>query len=282
MQLTTAPAERGDDRYALGHSSEEYDRLRRQARIWEAATGRLLDHVGLAPGARCLDAGCGPGETMRLMAQRVGPAGVVVGIDADSALGEMTLSELHAAGHGCCRFVARDLTDDGPIPGAPYDLVYARLLLFHLPERAAVLARLWDAVAPGGHLVVQDYDLRAVGVLPPLDSVAEIMRVLVAAFVERGCDVHAGANLANVFVQAGVGDPDAGDVAGRVEPLATGRAILEETFCSVLPVALERGITTETDAVATLAALDADATGHPDRPMLWPLLIGAWKRKDRT
>ena len=26
----------------------------------------------LAPGARCLDAGCGPGETMRLLAQRVG------------------------------------------------------------------------------------------------------------------------------------------------------------------------------------------------------------------
>jgi trans-aconitate methyltransferase len=278
----SAPAERSDDRYALGHSPGEYDRLRRQAQVWEAATGRLLDQVGLAPAARCLDAGCGPGETMRLMAQQVGPAGLVVGIDVDSALGEMTLSELHAAVHGCCRFVARDLADDGPIQGAPYDLVYARLLLFHLPARVATLARLRGAVAPGGHLVVQEYDLRALGVLPALDSVAEAVRVLVAAFVERGCDVHAGANLANLFVQAGVGYPDASDVAGHVEPLAAGRAILEQTFSSVLPAALEHGITTETDAVATLAGLEADATRHPDRPMLWPLMIGAWKRKDRT
>ena len=281
MQPSTAPAERSDDRYALGHSADEYDRLRQQARMWEAATGRLLDQVGLAPGARCLDAGCGPGETMRLMAQRVGPAGLVVGIDADGAIGEMTLSELHAAGHGCCRFLARDLTDDEPIPGAPYDLVYARLLLFHLPERVAVLARLWDAVAPGGHLVVQDYDLRSVSVRPALDSVVEVVRVIVAACAERGCDVHAGANLANLFVQAGLGDPDASDVAGHVESLAAGRALLEQTFRSVLPVALEHGITTEADAVATLADLDADVIAHPDRPLLWPLLVGSWKRKDR-
>lgn len=238
MQLSTATAERSDARYALGHSLEEYERLRRQARVWEAATERLLDQVGVKSRARCLDAGCGPGETMRLMAQRVGPTGLVVGIDADARLGEMTLARLHAAGHTCCRFLTRDLADDGPIPGAPYDLVYARLLLFHLPERAAVLARLWAAVAPGGHLIVQDYDLRPVGVLPALDSVEELRRVILAAFVRRGCDVHAGANLPNLFVQAGVGDPDATDVAGRIEPLATGRAILEQTFRScptVLP-----------------------------------------------
>ena len=27
------------------------------------------------------------------------------------------------------------------------------------------------------------------------------------------------------------------------------------------------------------AAIDRDAGRFPDRPMLWPLLIGAWKRK---
>ena len=53
-------------------------------------------------------------------------------------------------------------------PGAPFDLVYARLLLFHLPQRVAVLRRLWEAVAPGGHLLVQDYDLRGVSALPAL------------------------------------------------------------------------------------------------------------------
>jgi trans-aconitate methyltransferase len=268
--------------YALGHQPEEYDRLRRQARVWEGAAARLLDEVGLAPGARCLDAGCGPGETMRLMAERAGASGLVMGLDADAVLGEMTLAQLHADGHRQCRFLARDLTAEDPIPGGLYDVVYARMVLCHLPERVAVLARLWDAVAPGGHLLIQDVDLRHIGVLPALGSVDAVVQAMLAAFEARRCDVSAGARLAQLFAWAGVGEPDGTDVAGRIEPLATGRAILEQTFRSVLPVLLADGLTSETDAAAMLAALEADAVRHPDRPVLWPLMVGAWKRKART
>ena len=144
-----------------GAPREEYERLRAQARVWEAATGRLLDRVGLAPGARCLDAGCGPGETMRLMAQRVGPAGRVPASTSTRALGAQALA--------CCTTPATTTASSRrrsdrrrPLPGAPFDLVYARLLLFHLPDRVDVLRRLWDAVAPGGHLLIQDYDVDSV------------------------------------------------------------------------------------------------------------------------
>ncbi|HUL26328.1 MAG TPA: methyltransferase domain-containing protein [Streptosporangiaceae bacterium] len=280
--MTTTEAPRRQDNYALGRTPEEYDRLRAQARVWESATGRLLDRVGLAPGASCLDAGCGPGETMRLMAQRVGPTGRVLGIDVDAPLGAMALAALHGAGHRHCDFQAHDLTAGKPIPGAPFDVVYARLLLFHLPQRRAVLARLWDAVAPGGHLVVQDYDLRTVDVLPALGSVGELGRVIIGAFTAAGCDVSAGARLPQLFVQAGAGVPDGTDVAGRIEPLGSGRTMLEHVFRSVLPTALAHGVTTETEATATLAAIDRDAGHYADSPLLWPLMIGAWKRKEQA
>src|SRR5215510_13226970 len=117
--MSTTETERPQAAYALGRTPEEYDRLRMQARVWEIATGRLLDRVGLARGTTCLDAGCGPGETMRLMAGRTGPAGSVLGIDADSSLGAMALATLHAAGHLQCSFEAHDLTAGEPIPGAP-------------------------------------------------------------------------------------------------------------------------------------------------------------------
>src|SRR5262245_41545505 len=107
------------DGYSLARTQEEYERLRAQAQVWESATGRLLDRVALAAGSRCLDAGCGPGETMRLMAQRVGPSGRVVGIDADARLGGQALRMLHDAGHRQCEFVQVDLTGDEVIPGAP-------------------------------------------------------------------------------------------------------------------------------------------------------------------
>jgi ubiquinone/menaquinone biosynthesis C-methylase UbiE len=278
--MSTAEATRTQAAYALGHSPAEYERLRRQARGWEPVTERLLDQVGLRPGAACLDAGCGPGETMRLMAERVGSAGRVLGIDADPVLGSMTLAMLHHAGHRQCAFQAHDLTAAEPIPGAPFDLVYARLLLFHLPQRAEVLGRLWDAVAPGGYLLVQDYDLRSVATLPQLDWGHEVLRVLTETFTAAGADVSAGTRLPQLFVQAGAGAPDGTDVAGRIEPLATGRILLETTFRSLLPAALGHGITTAAAAAATLASIGRDAARFPDYPLLWPLLVSAWKRKE--
>lgn len=265
--------------YALERTPREYERLRVQAQAWESATERLLDQVALAPGASCLDAGCGPGETMRLMARRVGTDGAVTGVDVDAALGGLAEAALREAGHRQCRFLAAELTGDAPVPGGPYDLVFARLLLFHVPQRVSVLRRLWDAVAPGGHLVVQDYDLRAFEAVPSLASVEEIARVLVGAFDALGCEIRAGVRLPSLFAQAGVGDPDGTDVAGRVEPLALGQAMLEQVFRSVLPIAIARSVTDEQRAESALAAMRQDAVRFPNYSMVWPLMLGAWRRK---
>jgi ubiquinone/menaquinone biosynthesis C-methylase UbiE len=277
--MSTAEAERPHDGYALERTPQEYERLRAQARAWEPATGRLFDQVALAPGATCLDAGCGPGETMRLMAQRVGTSGHVTGVDIDAPLGAQAVAMLHDAGHRQCTFAPVDLTAGEPIPGAPFDLVYARLLLYHLPQRVTVLKRLWDAVAPGGHLLVQDYDMPSCGVLPTLASIDECLRVMLGAFSAARCDIRVGTRLPQLFAQAGIGTPDGTDVAGRLEPLADAQTMFTAVFRSVLPTAISNAITTEQRAAASLSAIGHDAQHFPDRPALWPLLIGAWKRK---
>jgi SAM-dependent methyltransferase len=274
-QMTTVHV----DPYSLGRTPQEYERLRMQARVWEPATARVLDQVGLAAGASCLDAGCGPGETTRLLAERAGPSGRVTAIDVDAPLGADALRMLHAAGHRQCTFARVDLTTGAPLPDAPYDLVYARLLLYHLPERVAVLRRLWDAVAPGGHLVIQDYDVSSVSSTPPLESVEEFGRIVIGAFAAAGADVYVGSRLPELFERAGIGAPDATDVAGRLEPLADAQHFITGVFRSVLPAALEHGVVTERRAAAWEAAIAHDAEHHPGRPTLWPLLIGAWKQR---
>lgn len=279
MSSTLEAHQRTTDAYALGRTRQEYERLRVQSRAWEAATSRLLDQVAPAAGASCLDAGCGPGETMRLMAQRVGPAGRVTGIDIDARLGAQALTMLHDAGHRQCRFAPHDITADEPLPGGPFDLVYARLLLYHLPQRVNVLRRLWDAVAAGGHLLIQEYDLRSIGILPTLDSLDELRRVLMEAFTAAGCDVQIGARLPELFAQAGIGAPDGTDVSGHLEPLGEARRMFTAAYTSVLPTAIAHGITTEQHAAATRSEITRDANRFPDRPTLWPLLIGAWKHK---
>jgi SAM-dependent methyltransferase len=276
---TTIEITQRPDTYALGHTAQEYERLRAQARDWEPATARILDQISLPAGASCLDAGCGPGETTRLLAQRVGPGGRVLGIDVDASIGTLAVKMLRGSGYRHCAFRAHDLAADESVPGGPFDLVYARLLLIHLPDPAAALARLWEAVAPGGYLVVQDYDAGTFGVLPELPSFAEMTRVIIGTFQAVGADVRTGALLPQLFVQAGAGIPDGTDVTGRVEPLGAGRAYAEDTYRSLLPAALAHGITTEANSAAMLAQLAEDTARFADSQVFWPLMIGAWKRK---
>ena len=56
------------DGYVHARDAREYQRLRNQARLWQAATETTLDAAGLAPGMSCLDVGAGPGAVMRVMA----------------------------------------------------------------------------------------------------------------------------------------------------------------------------------------------------------------------
>ena len=216
---------------------------------------------------------------MRLMAQRVGPTGHVLGVDVDAALGQQALAMLHRAGHPQCAFAPVDLTSRDPIPGAPFDLVYARLLLFHIADPVAVLRRLWDAVAPGGVLAVHDYDLRTINVLPELDAMREWNRVVLGAFTGAGRDIAIGHRLPLLFAQAGLGAPQGTTVAGHLEPLRVTAAMFAAVFRSLLPAATELGLTTTADGERWLDNFARDTHEHGDSAALWPLLIGAWKRK---
>src|SRR5215471_8801564 len=93
------------DDYVLGHSADEYGRLRRHAQTLAPVTTRLFHAIGLQPGWRCLDLGCGPGETMRLMGEFVGPSGEVTGLDRDTRAGREAIERLVATGTSRCRFI---------------------------------------------------------------------------------------------------------------------------------------------------------------------------------
>ena len=267
------------DDYVLGRSPEEHERLRAQARFWEPETARLLDRIGIARGARCLDVGCGTGEVMRLMAERAGPHGQVTGIDVDDGLGARAVEDLHAAGHRQCRFEALDV-EAGDVPAdAPYDLVFARLLLIHMDDPAAVLRRLWEWVAPGGHLVVQDYDLLTGAVVPALGIVEEFRRIAIDTFLRAGRDVRIGLRLPAVHAEAGIGAPDGMDAGARVGTLRELAPMYEAVYRSLQPAAVALELTTDERSERWLEAFARETAGADDRAALWPLLIGTHKRK---
>ena len=115
MSANTAAADATSE-YVLERTQREYERLRAQARLWARSTSAVLAAVRLGPGASCLDAGCGPGETMRLMADLVGSTGTVVGLDSDASLVMATEAALKAEGRAQCRVMVGDLAADAAIP----------------------------------------------------------------------------------------------------------------------------------------------------------------------
>jgi SAM-dependent methyltransferase len=266
--------------YVLGHTEAEYERLVAQARWWEPASARLLDKVGVEPGARCLDVGCGPGELMCLLAERAGERGHVLGIDIDAELGSRGLARLHAAGYAQCAFAQIDIQNDGVVPGTPYDVVYARLLLLHVDDVVAVLRRLWSCVAPGGHLIVQDHDLISSEVVPPLDSVDEFRRVALGTFDAAGRDLRLGLSLPALFADAGIGAPDAMDAAALVGVLPALAPMYRDVFRSLLPTAIALGVTTAAEGDAWFAGFEREATVARRHAAFWPLLVGACRRKE--
>ena len=262
--------------YVLVRTSEEYQRLRRQALIWEPATRRVLEHVGLRPGMRCLDVGCGPGEVMRLMGEMVGPEGEVVGIDSDVRLGNEALAALETLGISRFRFIETDVTSPNGHDLGRFDVTFARLMLIHLVEPQKLLRKMAEWTRSGGYVVVQDHDMGRVDVFPALSGWPDFMNVLLGVFERTGRDPRLGAKLNTLMAEAGLGEPSGTDVAGKLTSLRDASPMLVSVFRSLLPQALQLGLITQARADEFLAEVDAAVRSDVAYTVSWPLLTAAW------
>lgn len=193
------------DGYVHARDAQEYQRLRDQAQMWEAATAEVLGRVGLKPGMSCLDIGSGPGAVMRLMADRVGADGLVTGIEIDPALGAEALLELRAQGGARFELIQGDVLKLDRPAGAPFDLSFCRLLLMHLRDPVAVLEKMVDWTKEGGVVVAQEFDFGAIAVEPPCPAMAEFNRLFEGVFRGHGRNMRAGRQLPAQFEAAGLG-----------------------------------------------------------------------------
>src|SRR2546430_14703208 len=58
---------------------------------------RAVDRAGIAPGERVIDVGCGCGDTTIALARRVGPTGLVLGVDISAPMLERAAETARAA-----------------------------------------------------------------------------------------------------------------------------------------------------------------------------------------
>lgn len=123
----------------------EHQRLKLLERALDSNTIRILSGLEIDPAWQCLELGAGAGSIARWLAQQCRR---VTATDNDTSfLDDLSVSNL---------VVRRHDVVTGDFPPASFDLVHARLLLEHLRERDAVLAKAAGWLAPGGWLVIED------------------------------------------------------------------------------------------------------------------------------
>ena len=267
-----------NDVYALGSSSSESERLRRQADELAPDSIALLDRVGLRPGDRALDLGCGPRGVIELLFERVSPGGQVVGADADPAHVAMASELVASLALEGVEIVSADARDTG-LASDSFDLVHARALLVTLPEPAEVVAEMVRLVRPGGSVVSLEPDNTDGGICYPQNNAFDrLSEIFPRAFARNGADPQIGRRLGELYRDAGLEDVRVEARAPIYPPGHSRRTIRADLIGALRPQILQMGLA---DA-GELDELDAALREHlakPETLVLPSLFFLAWGRK---
>ena len=129
--------------------------------LFDPGTIRHLTELGVAEGWHCLEVGAGGGSIATWLCDRVGAAGHVVATDIDPRfLDDADRPNLEVRRH--------DIASE-PLEEGAFDLVHARLVLVHLPERETALRRIVRALKPGGWLLIEEFDSLSMRPDPAID-----------------------------------------------------------------------------------------------------------------
>jgi len=257
--------------YLLDNRKDEAaDRFTALAALYDPMTAGHFDTIGVGAGWRCLEIGAGGGSVVRHLAERVGPTGRVLATDIEPRFLDplATLPNVDVARH--------DIVVD-PLPEAEFDLIHARLVLIHVPERLAVLHRLAAALRPGGWLLIEDAD----GVIsidvcldPQTDDerLANRLRLgLMEMLEERGIAVDFGRSLLRLLRTEGLSDIG-GDAYLPLSPAV--RTLERANVLQLRHEFVERGTVTAEEIDRYLAWLD-----RPDFIGAGPFVMSAWGRR---
>jgi ubiquinone/menaquinone biosynthesis C-methylase UbiE len=126
--------------------AETYDRL--SDTQFESGK-RLAEQLKVAAGERVLDVGCGTGRLARWLAERVGPRGIVVGVDPLAE--RVALARAHG---GEIRFEVGRAEDLAAFDDGSFDVVCMSSVFHWLADKAKALAEARRVLRPGGRLGV--------------------------------------------------------------------------------------------------------------------------------
>lgn len=263
--------------YPIARRTGEIERLRVQAAAMEFDAGVLLDRIGVRPGWRCLDLGCGPGAMLPLLSARTGPTGRVLGLDADPVMLEAARAWAETRHLANVELVEADAYRTG-FPSDVFDFVHVRYLAGTAGQPGELLAEALRLARPGGVVAFQEPDTDTLECHPGHPAWDRLKAALQEGFACVGADTRLAKRLFRLFHQAGLGDV-------RYRPFLVG-VTSGEPMTDYLPATIEsirgtlvgRGILSEAELDFALAAC-RQHLAKPDTVFRTFLTAQVWGRK---
>lgn len=191
--------------YVLGHSEQELQRLRRQARLIEPATRQFLHEAGICAGMRVLEVGSGAGDVAFLVAGAVGESGEVVGTDTAAAAVAAASRRAHEQGlrHVCFR-------EGDPAHmrfDRPFDAIVGRYVLLFQSDAVTMVRGLLQHLRPGGLVVFHEPDWLSARSFPAVSTYDSCCQWIQQTFARAGTDTNMAGRLYGTLVAAGLPPP---------------------------------------------------------------------------
>jgi len=159
----------------------------------------ILEGLNLRPGLHVLDLGCGTGADALDIAQRVGPSGVVTGVDASETM--IAEARRRAAGSGLP--VAFEVGNATQLRFAKntFDACRTERMLMHIAEPARAFAEMVRVTKRDGRIAVFDFDWETFVIDSPHRATT---RRVVASFSDSMRSGWIGRQLRRMFLDAGM------------------------------------------------------------------------------
>ncbi|MEV0980416.1 methyltransferase domain-containing protein [Streptomyces sp. NPDC049915] len=259
-----------DDGYLLDNrQSEAAERFDAFTDLFDPVTFRHLERLGVGPGWRCWEVGAGGTSVVSWLAKKVGPTGRVVATDIDT-------TRLAAAARPPVEVRVHDVGAEEP-PGAGFDLVHARLVLVHVPDRERALAAMVRALRPGGRLLIEDADPALQPLVCPDEHGPEqqlanrLRQGFRSLLADRGADLTYGRKLPRLLREAGLRQVEADAYFPLSSPACT--ALEAATVRQIRSRLVEAGLATDEDIDRHLGNVASGTMDLATAPM-----ISAWGR----